>query len=248
MNTINAIIVDDEIKGRQFLRQLADKFTPHVKIVGEASNAIEAIEAIAAAQPDLVFLDIEMPGKTGMEMLREMKEINFEVIFVTAFNKYAVEAFKLGAIDYLLKPVNPSELKGAVDRASGYLKLKDNRKVKYDSLKQQFGQPFSKITVPTMNGFEFVDFGDITYMQSDGNYTNIKQKDGKTILATRLLGEFEEMLMPYNFFRIHKSYLINLAHIKKYIKGDGGVVMMSDGSEIDVARRIKEAFLKKIKL
>jgi len=189
-----------------------------------------------------------MPGKSGIDMLREMPEINFEVIFVTAFNKYAVDAFKLGVIDYLLKPVNPAELKSAVERALQHINLKGQNKARYESLRQQFGQPFSKITVPTMNGFEFVDFGDITYMQSDGNYTSIRQKDGKTILATRLLGEFEEMLMPYNFFRIHKSYIINLAHIKKYIKGDGGVVMMSDGSEIDVARRIKESFLNKIKL
>jgi two-component system, LytTR family, response regulator len=245
---IKAIIVDDEIKGRQFLRQLVEKFTPQVKIAGEAANATEAKEAIAVAEPDLVFLDIEMPGKSGIELLKEIPEINFEVIFATAFNKYAVEAFKLGAVDYLLKPVSPSDLMRAIERVEEHLRMREQQTKKYDSLKQQFGQPFSKITVPTTTGFEFVDFADITYMQSDGNYTRIKQIDGKTILATRLLGEFEEILMPYNFFRIHKSYVINLIHIKKYTKGEGGVVMMSDGSEIDVARRIKDAFLKKIQL
>ncbi|HKR06670.1 MAG TPA: LytTR family DNA-binding domain-containing protein [Bacteroidia bacterium] len=245
---IKAIIVDDEIKGRQFLRQLVDKFIPQVKITGEAANAAEALEAIAEVQPDLVFLDIEMPGKSGIELLKEIPRINFEVIFVTAFNKYAVEAFKLGAVDYLLKPVSPPDLVRAIERVEAHLKIRDQQAKKYESLKQQFGQPFSKITIPTTTGFEFVDFADITYMQSDGNYTRIKQKDGKLILATRLLGEFEEMLLPYNFFRVHKSYIINLAHIKKYTKGEGGVVMMSDGSEIDVARRIKEAFLKKIQL
>ncbi len=245
---INALIVDDEIKGRLFLRQLVDKFIPQVKIVGEAANASEAREAIASTQPQLVFLDIEMPGKSGIELLKEIPEINFEVIFVTAFNKYAVEAFKLGAVDYLLKPVSPSDLTRAIERVAAHLQIHEQQKKKLEVLKQQFGQPFSKITVPTASGFEFIDFADITYLHSDGNYTHIKQKDGKAILATRLLGEFEEILEPYNFFRIHKSYIINLTHIKKYTKGEGGVVMMSDGSEIDVARRIKDAFLKKVQL
>ncbi len=154
---IKAIIVDDEIKGRQFLRQLTDKFTPQVKIVGEAASAGEALEAISTARPDLVFLDIEMPGKSGIELLKEISEINFEVIFVTAFNQYAIEAFKLGAVDYLLKPAGPADLKRAVERVQEHLLMREQQNKKYDLLKQQFGQPFSKITIPTTAGFEFID-------------------------------------------------------------------------------------------
>ncbi|MEP7129000.1 MAG: LytTR family DNA-binding domain-containing protein [Chitinophagales bacterium] len=245
---LTAIIVDDEIKGRQFLRQLLEKFVQQVKVAGEAANAAEAKELIDSVQPDLVFLDIQMPGKTGIELLKEIENIKFEVIFVTAFNTYAVEAFKLGAVDYLLKPVSPPELIRAVERAEKYLGLRVQQKQKFESLAEQYGKPFSKITVPNLNGFEFVDFSEIIFMQSEGNYTHLRLAGGKKIMATRLLGEFEEMLMPYNFFRVHKSFIINLTHMKKYTKGDGGVVMMSDGSEIDVARRSKDAFLKRIQL
>lgn len=245
---LTAIIVDDELKGRQFLRQLLEKFIPQVKVAGEAANATEAKELIHAIHPELVFLDIEMPGKTGIELLKEIADIKFEVIFVTAFNTYAVEAFKLGAVDYLLKPVSPPELTRAVERAEKYIGLRVQQKQKFDTLAEQYGKPFSKITVPNLSGFEFVDFSEIIFMHSEGNYTHIRLAGGKKIMATRLLGEFEEMLMPYNFFRVHKSFIINLVHMKKYTKGDGGVVMMSDGSEIDVARRSKDAFLKRIQL
>jgi two-component system LytT family response regulator len=248
MNAINSIIVDDEIKGRQFLRQLLEKFTPHVKISGEAANAKEAVELIASVNPDLVFLDIEMPGETGIEMLRQLQEINFSVVFVTAFNRYAVDAFRLGAVDYLLKPVSPSDLQQAVERVEDHKQVRAQYKSKLHEFTQHYGQALTKIAIPALHGFEFIDFSEIIFLQSDSNYTRIKLKDGKTIMAARLLGDFEEMLEPYNFFRIHKSFIINLAHIRKYTKGEGGTVMMTDGSEMDVSRRMKEAFLQRIKL
>jgi two-component system LytT family response regulator len=189
-----------------------------------------------------------MPGQTGIEMLRQMQEINFSVVFVTAFNRYAVEAFRLGAIDYLLKPVSPSDLQQAVERVEKNKMVQANNKSRLNEFTKHYGQTFTKITIPSVQGFEFIDFGDIIFLQSDSNYTKVKLKEGKTILATRLLGDFEEMLEPYNFFRVHKSYIINLDHIKKYTKGDGGIVLMSDGSEMDVSRRMKEAFLQRIKL
>lgn len=245
---IHAIIVDDELKGRQLLRQLTEKFTPQVKISGEAGNAQEALELIEMAKPDLIFLDIEMPGKSGIEMLKELKEIPFAVVFVTAFNQYAVEAFRLGAIDYLLKPVSPSDLQQAVERVAHHQNLQSSNKSRLNEFAKNYGLAFTKITVPALHGFEFVDFDEIVFLQSDSNYTRIKLKDGRTIVATRLLGDFEEMLAPYNFFRIHKSYIINLVHMKKYTKGEGGTVMMKDGSEMDVSRRMKEAFLQRIRI
>ncbi|HUM47040.1 MAG TPA: LytTR family DNA-binding domain-containing protein [Chitinophagales bacterium] len=245
---IHAIVVDDELKGRQFLKQLVEKFVPQVKMVGEAASAKEALELINATQPDLVFLDIEMPGQSGIEMLRQMQQIDFSVVFVTAFNRYAVEAFRLGAIDYLLKPVSPSDLQQAVERVESNRNIQSQNRVRLNEFSKSYGQPFTKITIPSLQGFEFIDFSDIIYLQSDSNYTRVKLKDGKLIMATRLLGDFEEMLAPHNFFRIHKSYVINLAHMRKYTKGDGGTVMMTDGSEMDVSRRIKESFLQRIRL
>lgn len=245
---INAIVIDDELKGRQFLKQLAEKFLPQVKIAGEAASAKEGLELIEAVHPDLVFLDIEMPGQTGIEMLRQLQQIDFSVVFVTAFNRYAVEAFRLGAVDYLLKPVSPSDLQQAVERVEHNRSVQSQNRIRLNEFSKSYGQPFTKITVPSLQGFEFIDFSDIIYLQSDSNYTKVKLKDGKMIMATRLLGDFEEMLAPHNFFRIHKSFIINLAHMRKYTKGDGGSVMMTDGSEMDVSRRIKESFLQRIRL
>ncbi len=245
---INAIIIDDEINGRQFLRRLIEKFAPQVKVLGEGVNAKEGIDLVRAVDPDLVFLDIEMPGQSGIEMLQQLQEINFSVVFVTAFNQYAVDAFRLGAIDYLLKPVDPEDLKRAIERVENNREVSDQNQRKLHEFTQQYGQSLTKITIPTQQGFEFIDFNDIVSLQSDSNYTHINLKDGKKLMASRLLGEFEEPLKPYNFFRIHKSFIINLAHMKKYTKGEGGTVMMSDGSEMDVSRRMKEAFLRRIKM
>lgn len=245
---INALIVDDEAKGRQFLKQLLEKFTPGVKVIAEAAGGKEALQVIETLSPDLVFLDIEMPGLSGIEMLRQLHQINFAVVFVTAFNRYAVDAFRLGALDYLLKPVSPSDLQQAVTRVENSRAMQAQNRTRLHEFARQYGQTFNKITIPSLQGFEFIDFTDIIYLQSDSNYTRVKLKEGKTIVATRLLGDFEEMLEPYNFFRVHKSYIINLAHMRKYTKGDGGTVMMSDGSEMDVSRRMKEAFLQRIRL
>lgn len=245
---IRTLLIDDEAKGRQLLRQLCDKYVPQINIVGEAANASEALELFELEKPDLIFLDIEMPGMTGIEMLRQMQEVPFEVIFVTAFNRYAVEAFRLGAVDYLLKPALPSDLQQAVERAEKNLCVKTPDRPHIKALTQNYGQAFTKVTIPTLNGFEFIDFTEILFLQSDGNYATLRLKGGKNVVATRSLGDFEELLEPYSFFRVHKSYLINLAYIRKYLKGEGGTVVMEDGTEIDVSRRRKEDFLGRLKL
>lgn len=244
---IRAAIVDDEIKGRLFLRQLCEKFESRVKIVGEAANATEALQLFELESLDLVFLDIEMPGMTGIDMLRQMKEIPFNIIFVTAFNQYAVEAFRLGAVDYLLKPVSPEDLNEAIDKVEKYRGSDFPKSIPAKTLSQNYGQPFTKITIPSLNGFEFVDFTDILFLQSENNYTILFLKNGKKLTATRNLGEFEEMLEAHHFFRVHKSYIINLSKIVKYIRGEGGTVVMEDGTEIDVSRRRKEEFLGRLK-
>jgi two-component system LytT family response regulator len=245
---IRSVLVDDEAKGRLYLRQLCDKYLPQIKIVGEAANASEALELFDLEKPDLVFLDIEMPGMTGIEMLRQMQEVPFEVIFVTAFNRYAVEAFRLGAVDYLLKPASPSDMQQAVERAEKSLNLKLQDRPHIRAMSQNYGQAFTKVTIPTLNGFEFIAFKEILFLQSENNYTTLFLKSGKKIVASKGLGDFEEILEPYGFFRVHKSYLINMSEIRKYIKGDGGTVVMEDGTEIDVSRRRKDEFLAAMKL
>lgn len=177
------------------LRQLCDRFLPEVKIIGEAGNAEEASVLVEMEKPYLLFLDIEMPGKSGIEWLKSLQKIDFQVIFVTAFNQYAVDAFRLGAIDYLLKPVVLEDLQEAVARV---LAKKDSlpSKAPVQALVQHFGQAFSKITLPTLSGYEFVDFKDMIYLEGDRNYTHIYLKDKRKITASRSPGEFEEMLAP----------------------------------------------------
>jgi len=244
---IRTAIVDDEIKGRLYLRQLCDRFVPEIEIVGEAANTIEAGQLVEIQKPDLVFLDIEMPGQSGIDWLRSLPQIQFDVIFVTAFNQYAVEAFRLGAVDYLLKPVHASDLQEAVKRVEKKLETAGEKTV-LKSLAQNYGQSFSRISIPAVNGFEFIDFKDIIYMESESNYTTFHLIGNHKITATRTLGEFEELLERYQFFRLHKSFIVNLNYIRKYIKGDGGMVVMENGVEIDVSRRRKEAFLERLKL
>lgn len=243
---IRAAIIDDEIKGRLYLRQLCEKFEPRVKIVGEASGSAEALQLLELEKVDLIFLDIEMPGMNGIEMLKILPAIHFQVVFVTAFNQYAIDAFRLGAVDYLLKPVSPDDLKQAIDKVEKSLGQPAGKNAIL-ALTQQYGQPFTKITIPTLQGFEFVDFTEILYLESENNYTTLVLKSGRKIVASRNLGEFEELLEPHHFFRVHKSYVINLTKIVKYIRGEGGTVVMEDGTEIDVSRRRKEEFLGRLK-
>ena len=248
MTTINTIIVDDEIKGRQFLRQLADKFTREVKIIGEAANAAEAKELIADVQPDLVFLDIEMPGKSGMDMLREMPEINFEVIFVSAFNKYAVEAFKLGAIDYLLKPVDMEELQAAVHR---FIEGHDDYRQQYDLLKNimyNMSAPSAedfRLALPTKEGVHFLQPQEIIRCEAVGNYTKFFVTSGKSYLISKTLGEYDTLLTPQNFIRTHKSHLVN----KKFISfiDHEGFAVLKDNTKVEVSRRRKEEVMTALK-
>jgi two-component system LytT family response regulator len=244
---LEAAIIDDEIKGRLYLRQLCEKFEPRVKIIGEAGNANEASLLLEMAKPRLIFLDIEMPGMSGVEWLKTLPNIDFEVVFVTAFNQYAVDAFRLGAVDYLLKPVSPDDLNRAIDRVERNLQVQPEVSP-VQALARQYGEPFTKITIPSLQGFEFVDFHDIVFLESDSNYSVLHLTGKRKIVATRTLGDFEALLEPYRFFRVHKSYLINLAHIQKYTRGEGGTVLMEGGMEIDVSRRKKESFLASLKI
>ncbi len=247
MELIKAILIDDELSSLQNLEQKITEFCPDIKILALAERPEEAIQLIRQHRPDVIFLDIEMPRMNGFRMLNELGEYNFEIIFTTAYNHYAVDAIRLSAFDYLTKPVSIRELQDAVARLARSLNVQTQEKL--DILKQSLGGPASqdnKIAVPTSEGLEFIHIRDIIRLESSSNYSRIFFTKGNSILVTRQLKDFEEVLLPYRFFRVHNSHLINLNYIRKYIRGEGGRVVMENGDEVDVSRRKKDDFLKLI--
>ncbi len=247
---IKAVIVDDEQSCIDRLSSLlATHCSQSVHLAGTPLSVEEGLQVITKSKPDVVFLDVQLHSSTGFDLLKQLGEIRFEVIFTTAFEKYAVQAFKFSAIDYLLKPVDPDDLQQAVGKLQEKLS-KDEMSAKLDvlfhNLKDIRGAS-KKISIPTINGLEFVDVSDIIRCQSDENYTNIfLREQPRKITVAKTLKEFEELLTEYNFYRVHNSHLINLAHIKRYNKGTGGYVTMNDNSEVEVSTRRKEEFLKRI--
>lgn len=247
-NVLKTIIVEDEAGGRNSLRAIL-KSIDEVVLVGEASNADEAKILIADESPDLVLLDIEMPFKNGFDLLSEISTRTFEVIFTTAYESYAIKAIKFSALDYLLKPIDSEELKVAVLRACMKRMEKTYRpQEQIDNLlgnlklinKQNF-----KLCLPTAEGSLFVPIDDIIRCESDTNYTRFFFNGGlKPILVAKTLKEFEDFLVDFGFCRVHNSHLINLKFIRRYVKGDGGVVVMADGSQVEISRRKKEIFQK----
>lgn len=249
MNKLNCLIVDDESNGRAILSALIEKFCPGLHIAGVAQNAEQATQLIQELKSDLVFLDINMPGKSGFELLEQLPEINFEVIFVTAHDNYALKAFRFSAIDYLLKPIDVEELKAAVKKAEEKIVAKAGNTERYQHFFQNIKNiqnPFDKIALATRDGLIFIKISEIIRCESDVNYTWFFLENKEKVLASKTLKEFEEMLEEYNFFRTHKSHLINLSHLSRYVKGEGGSVIMSDGSEVEVSRRNKEGLMKRL--
>lgn len=247
MEILRAILVDDELSSLQNLQSKLVEFCPDVKVVATAQKAEDAILFIRQHKPDVIFLDIEMPRMNGFRMLDELGELDFEIIFTTAYNHYAVDAIRISAFDYLMKPVAIKELQNALERLAKYRQT--HTRDKLDVLRQSLSPNKSqeeKIAIPTNEGLEFIPIKNILHIESSSNYSRIFLTDGKNILVTKLLKDFEDILEPYNFFRVHNSHLINLAYIKKYIRGEGGQVEMQNGDVIDVARRKKEEFIRLI--
>ena len=247
MEILRAILVDDELSSLQNLQSKLVEFCPDVEVVAAAQKPEDAILFIRQHKPDVIFLDIEMPRMNGFRMLDELGELDFEIIFTTAYNHYAVDAIRISAFDYLMKPVAIKELQNALERLAKYRQT--HTRDKLDVLRQSLSPNKSqeeKIAIPTNEGLEFIPIKNILHIESSSNYSKIFLTDGKNILVTKLLNDFEDILEPYNFFRVHNSHLINLAYIKKYIRGEGGQVEMQNGDVIDVARRKKEEFIRLI--
>ena len=244
MSTINCIILDDEAMNVQLLSNMLQQHCPQVNILAAETNAKKGILLINELRPQLLFLDVEMPHMNGFETLKQLEPINFEVIFVTAFGKYAVEAFEHHAAGYVTKPVNTEKLVAAVNAASRRIEQKSINKNLFSLLEQNSRQSTpDKIPLSTTNGLVFVKIADIMYCESSGNYTHFFLCDDKKIIVSRQLGEYEKLLPENNFTRVHDKYIINLNYIKEYIKGSGGELVLENGKEIPVATRRKEDFL-----
>jgi two-component system, LytTR family, response regulator len=243
---LKAIIVDDELKARENLQILLQDFVEGVEVVALCQNISEATQAVTQHSPDVVFLDIQLQRETGFDLLTTLKEVNFEVIFTTAYTEYAIKAFKFSAIDYLLKPIDIDELKKAVSKVEK--RVNHNMTSRLTQLVQNLKQGSSenyRIALPTLDGLVFINVQDILYCEASSNYTQIFTSQEK-YLVSKTLKEYDELLSEHNFFRIHNSYLININSIKKYVKGDGGYVVLNNNTSLDVSKRKKEAFLNKI--
>lgn len=251
---IKALIVEDEKNSQELLKDLIEQYCEGVEVVAIAGNVASALTAIETHKPDLVFQDIELPDGDGFQVLEQSSPINFDVIFTTAYDQYAMRAFKFSATDYLLKPVDIEELQSAVKRVVDKHENTDEEagEPSHENINtllkniRNMRQPFRRIVLPTSNGFTVVDPKDIIRCESDRNYTFIFLNDGRKILVSRTIKEYDEMLTDYNFFRIHQSHLINLHYLKNYTRGRGGYVELTDGSTLDVSARRKSEFLKRM--
>lgn len=246
MPTLSAIIIDDEPKAVQNLHLLLQKYCPSVEVVAHSSDPIEGIGLIMTKEPQLLFLDIDMPNLNGFELLEKVKFLALDVIFITAYQHFALQAIKMSALDFLLKPISVEELKIAVGKAEKNRTIPStpnpNLNVFFDNLQQE--SPYKhKLALPTLEGMSFVNLDEILYFFADGNYSYVYFLNGEKKLVSKTLKYFEDILPKQAFFRIHREFIINLNFIKNYIKGRGGQVMLTNGKVIDVAVRKKEEFL-----
>jgi len=245
---IKCVIVDDEMRARSGLQKLIENYCEGIEVVGLAESVSTARTLIAETKPDLVFLDIDMPGGDGFDLLEQLDEIPFEVIFATAYDQFALKAIKFSALDYLLKPIDLEELITAVEKMHQKIGQKPNFE-KFASLKANIAQKsLERMALPTSEGLNFINIKDIIRLQSDGSYTVFHLGAGKNMLVAKTLGEYEEILVENGFFRTHHSHIININRVQKYVRGRGGYVVMDDGSSVDVSARRKDEFLALLKL
>lgn len=241
---IKSVIIDNEIKSRKTLSNFLLKYCKEVEIIGEADGVASGIDLIKTTNPELVFLDIEMTDGTGFKLLESIEDIQFSVIFVTAYSDYAVKAFKISAVDYLLKPINPKELMEAIEK---YQKETGFKGI-HNKLEVLLGNQstIKKIAFPTSDGIELVKIDEIMHCEADDNYTSIYLNNKKRILVSKTIKEYDTMLSDFGFFRIHQSHLVNLDYITKFNKNDGGYVILENGKKLPVSRRNKQEFLEKL--
>lgn len=243
---IRAIIIDDEVHCTQALEiELNMHCSDMVEVIATTNGSKEALTIIPKLKPDLIFLDIEMPWKSGFELLQELEPIAFDVIFVTAYDQYAMQAFKYSAVDYLLKPIDDEELRAAVKKVKNRkppLTNLDHYNLLMENINNR-SDKFPKIALKSQEGLEFVLVSEIIRIQSESNYATVHMLSGEKMVIVRSLKELENLLKPHNFFRTHQSHLINPLYVKSYMKADGGYLIMEDSSRVVIARDRKKRLL-----
>jgi len=243
---IKAIIIDDEVHCIDTLSILLADYCPEVEVMDRCMSAKKGLEAIEKLKPELIFLDIEMPVMNGFEFLEQFAQIPFSVIFTTSYDQYAIKAIRFSALDYLLKPIDPKELVTAVHKvqAQKMPPSAEQFRMLIDQI-QNKEKKFTRVALPTFDGFELIPADEIIYCEADDNYTYLFLKNKKKIIACRTLKEVEEQLNDFtSFIRVHHSYMVNLNEVNKYIRGEGGYLIMSDGATVNVSRSRKDALMK----
>lgn len=243
--TITAIIVDDAAQARRLLRLMLAEHAPQVILKGEATNATEALELVKKEQPDVVFMDIEMPGKSGLQVVEELHNacLPCDVVFTTAYNKYAIQAFRLSAVDYLLKPIDESQLIEAVEKVQAKKTVNNSNRHLEQLVENMKAETPTTLSIPIVNGYEFVKLQNIISITADGSYVNIVLAEGAPIVVSKNLKYFEQALEGFSqFVRVHRSYLINLQQMKRFERSGRGTIIMNDDSEIDLARDRRDGF------
>lgn len=237
------IIIDDERDAVAGLSLLLKTHCPEVKVIATASSPLDGIGIVRSVEPDLVFLDIEMPHGSGFDVLENFPERDFKTIFTTAYNHYAVKAIKFSALDYLLKPIDADELCCAIDKAKNNSRKfeKEQRIVLFENLISD--KPY-KLAIPIKDGFQYVPIKHIVRIEGTGSYCTFYMSEGSKLVVSHNLGFYDELLEKNNFYRIHQSHLINLKHIHQYLKTGGGIIIMSDKSSVPISRRNRDGFLK----
>jgi len=243
---IKALIIDDELDAINYLRSIIREFCPGIEIVGTANTIYNGFIEIKLKEPDLVFLDIELTDGTGFDLLKKFDDRKFRVIFCTAHNNQALQAFKFSAVDYLLKPVDIIELKDAIEKVANALPTNYRQfdQVLFDNY---YHQHPSKLAVTVNNGYEYIELDEIIRFEADRSYCALFLKGGKKLLVSKCLNEFYKLLQGKNFYRVHNSHLINLHHVIKFVRTDGGFVKLSDGSTVPISRNKKDEFLMMMK-
>ena len=240
MKLLSALIVDDEVHGRNNLANLLSSHCPEIVTTGFASNASEATKKIKEQNPDVVFLDIMMPGMNGLDFLDTIPERTFASVLVTAYSDFGIKAVKSGVVDYIMKPIDILELKKCIPKIYSFIALRERQSLALSSDPQ-------RIVATHAEGFSVIDLKDMVYLEADGNYTKIQLNTGENLLVCRTLKDFEDTVPLKEFFRIQKSFLINLRHVKKYLNADGGSVIMSDNRNIPVSRKKNDEFFEQLR-
>jgi two-component system, LytTR family, response regulator len=242
---IRCVLIDDESNSLEMMEWLLKTYCPQVKIEAMCNAASKGIEAINKYKPDLVFLDIEMPHMNGFDMLEQFDKLSFDVVFCTAYDQFAIKAFKYSALNYLLKPVDPEDLKETIRRIEERKTTPSKEQVEllFQNIKQATKPTTQRIALTTGDGMIFVPTQDILYCTAESNYTSVVLTGGKKVLVSKVLKEIDETLSGADFFRVHNSYLINLNHIKKYVRGEGGYIIMDDGANISISRSKRQEFM-----